>query len=134
MRRFAILIALPALLAVGCGEDIGAGATIDSLTVDPDIISLSDTGMTDEFFTVTIVVSGFADEVDPERTEVFVQEPEVAAVPGSTDVTGDTITLTMIAKTWVGGLDAGLYDVGATVRSATESVTQRDLATITIED
>ena len=132
MHRLAIVVLFTILLA-GCGEDL-TGPSILSLTVDPDVISLSDTGMTDEFFNVTIVVSGFDDEIDPERTRVFVQEPNVDAVAGFTDVSGSTITLQMIAKTWVGGLDAGLYDVGAEVRSATESVTQQDLATITIEE
>ena len=133
MRRLTLLV-LFALLLSACGEDLGLGPSIDDLIVDPDVITLSDTGMTDEFFTVTLTVSGFEDVVDPELTRVFIQQPEVDAVAGSTDVSGDTITLNMIAKTWVGGLDAGLYNVGAEVRSPTESVTQRDLATITIEE
>ena len=90
--------------------------------------------MTDEFFTVTIGISGFEDDIDEDAVRVFVQDPEVDAIPGSVDVATNTITLNMIAKTWVGGLPAGLYDVGAVVRSQTESVTQRDLATITIEE
>lgn len=133
MLKLPIFILFAVLLSA-CGEDLGFGPSIDSVTIDPDIISLSDTGMTDEFFTVTITVSGFDDVVDPDETRVFVQEPEVNAVPGSTELSGNTITLTMIAKTWVGGFDAGIYDVGAEVRSPTESVTQRDLATITIEE
>ena len=128
-----LLFTFAALMLVAWGEDLG-GATIDSVTIDPDIISLSDTGMTDEFFIVTIVVSGFEGEIDGDSARVFVQEPEIDAVPGTTDVSGDTITLGMIAKTWVGNLDPGEYDVGAEVRSDTESVTQRDLATITIEE
>lgn len=131
--RLAILM-LFALLLSACGEDLGIGPSIDSLTVDPDVVSLSDTGMTDEFFSVTISFSGFEDVVDPELTRVFIQQPEVDAVAEDIDVSGSTITLTRIAKTWVGGLDAGLYNIGAEVRSPTESVTQRDLATITIEE
>ncbi|NND02491.1 MAG: hypothetical protein HKN91_06870, partial [Acidimicrobiia bacterium] len=122
------------LFLSACGEDLGEGPSIDSLIVDPDVVAESDTGMTDEFFVVTINFSGFEEPVDPDLTRVFIQQPERDAVAGSTDVTGNTITMTMIAKTWTVGLDTGQYNVGAEVRSATESVTQRDLATITIEE
>lgn len=132
MSRISLVVLL-AFLLTGCGEDL-FGASIVSLTVDPDVISLSDTGMTDEFFTVIVVVDGFEQEVDPDATRVFIQEPDVEAVAGTTSLSGNTITLGMIAKTWVGNLEAGIYDVGAEVRSETESVTQRDLATITIEE
>ena len=131
MRAIALLLFV--VLVAGCGEDLG-GASIDTMTVDPDIVSLSETGMTDEFFTVTISVSGFEGVIDTEATRVFIQDPLRDAVPGNTVQDGNTITLQMIAKTWVGGLDAGTYQIGAEVQSDTETVTQRDLATITIEE
>lgn len=134
MRRLLMPLLLMLVLA-GCGEDLGSGASILSLSVDPDVVSASDTGMTDEFFTVTLVVAGFEEAVEADQTRVFIQEAsDRDAVPGDTTLDGDTITLQMIAKTWVGGLEPGLYDIGAEVRSATESVIQRDLATITIEE
>jgi len=132
MKRFCYVWVL-SLLLTSCGDEFG-GASIDSLTISPSSIRTAETGMTDEFFTVTIGISGFEDDIDEDAVRVFVQDPEVDAIPGSVDVATNTITLNMIAKTWVGGLPAGLYDVGAVVRSQTESVTQRDLATITIEE
>ena len=135
-NRISLSVSLCFLLAVlcGCGEDLGAGASIVSLSVTPSTIKQTDSGMTDEFFTVTIVTSGFEDEIDPELTRVFVQDPEIDAVPGTAELNGSTITLDRIAKTWLGGLAPDVYSVGAEVRSDTESVTQRDLATITIEE
>jgi hypothetical protein len=136
MKRIlsALVLVFLATALSGCGElDDLTGAQIASLQIDPDTLSLSDTGMTDEFFTATMVVSGFEDEVDVETAVVFLQDPErVEAAPGFREIEGDTITLGMIAKTWVGGLEPGAYSVGAEVSSATETVRQLDLATITI--
>jgi hypothetical protein len=134
LTAFAVVFLAVAL--TGCGElDDITGAEIVSLEIDPDTLNLSETGMTDEFFTATIVVSGFEDEVDVETANVFLQDPErVDAAPGFREIEGDTITLGMIAKTWVGDLDPGVYSVGAEVSSATETVRQLDLATITITE
>lgn len=134
MRR--LMLPLLLLLALtGCGEDLGSGASIVSLVIDPNVVSAQDTGMTDEYFTVTLTFAGFEEAVIADETRVFIQEAsDRDAVPGSTTLDGSTITLAMIAKTWVVGLDPGIYDIGAEVRSATESVIQRDLATITIEE
>lgn len=138
MKRLvtALVFVTAAFVLTGCGElDDLTGGEIVSLEIDPNTLSLSDTGMTDEFFTATMVVSGFEDPVDVDTAVVFLQEPErVDAAPGFSEIDGDTITLGMIAKTWVGGLDAGAYSVGAEISSETETVRQLDLATITIEE
>lgn len=129
-----LLLCAAVLFAVGCGEDLG-GASIDSMIIDPNVVGVNtDGGMTDEHFTVTITVSGFLDEVDPAQTLVFIQEPQVDAIAGETSIAGDVITVGKIQKTWIGGLEPGVYDVGAEVHSATETVLQRNLATITIEE
>lgn len=137
MRRLTILLVLVTLVLSGCGEALNnlVGAEIVSLDIEPSTISLSETGMTDEFFTATIVVNGFTDPVDADEAVVFLQEPSrVEAQPGFREIDQNTITLGMIAKSWAGGLDTGVYAVGAQVSSETEEVTQLDLATITIEE
>lgn len=134
-KRHALFVA--AMLLVGCGETLNnsAGPTIESLTLEPNVISLSETGMTDEFITATLVVSGFTDELNLDDTVVFLQDPtRVDAEPGTQTEDGGTIVLGMIAKTWLVGLDAGTYPVGAEVHSATEEVLQQDLAVITVEE
>ena len=134
MRRLILVLAV-GLYACGDVNNSGTdGAQIVSLEIDPDTLSRSDTGMTDEFFTATLVVSGFADPIDVDEVSVFIQEPSVEAEPGSRSIEGDTITLGMIAKSWFAGLDAGVYDIGAEVSSETEQVRQLDLATVTIEE
>ena len=140
MRRLPIFVALAVLplFLLACGELVNngtAGAQIVSLTLEPNTISLSDTGMTDEYFTVTLVTGGFVDPVDPETAVVFIQEPErTEAEPGTREVSGNTITLGMIAKSWFAGLEPGVYNIGAEVSSETEQVRQLDLATVTVEE
>ena len=134
MARYSLLL-IAVLFLSACGEDLLGGAAIDSLIIDPDVVGVNtDGGMTDEFITATLTVSGFEDEILPEETLVFIQEPQVDAIAGETTMTGSVITLSKIQKTWIGGLEPGIYDVGAEVRSATETVLQRNLATITIEE
>lgn len=129
------LVVIAALL-FGCGETANnePGAEIVSLTIEPNTLSLSETGMTDEYFTATLVVDGFTDEIDLDEVTVFIQEPPVDAEPGERDIDGNTITLSMIAKSWFAGLEVGTYDIGAEVSSATEQVRQLDLATVTVEE
>jgi hypothetical protein len=136
VRPLATLALLLLLLttASGCGDVLNDGPTITSLTVSPSSVVQTDTGMTDEFFTITLSFSGFESDVIVDETRVFIQDPEIDAVPGTADLNGDTITLGMIAKTWVGGLAPGVYEIGAEVRSETESVTERNLATIEITE
>lgn len=140
MRRLPLIVAFAVLpfFLVACGElenNGTAGAEIVSLTLSPDTISLSDTGMTDEYFTATLVVDGFIDPVDVDSVEVFIQDPErVEAEPGTRDIDGNTITLGMIAKSWFAGLEAGVYNIGAEVSSETEQVLQLDLTTVTVEE
>lgn len=134
MLRLSLLLTA-ILLVTSCEEDLFFGPSIDSLVIDPDVVGVhTDGGMTDEHFTVRITVSGFEDEIDPSLTTVFIQEPELQAVAGTAMIDGNVITLSHIQKTWVGGLEPGVYDLGAEVRSATESALHRDLATITIEE
>lgn len=134
MVRLSLLLAA-LLLFTGCDEDLVFGPSIDSLVIDPDVVSVhGDGGMTDEHFTVTITVSGFEDEIDPADTVVFIQEPHLPAIAGVTSIEGNVITLGQIQKTWVGSLEPGEYFLGAEVHSATESALHQDLAMLTIEE
>ena len=58
----ALLLALVAFGTTACEEALdggGFGSTISNFTITPDRIPQSDTGMTDEFFDVSMTVSGF---------------------------------------------------------------------------
>ncbi len=140
MWKLRLLVASAALFAFACGEPINnlqnstAGPRIDSLTIEPDTLSASETGMTDEFFTATLVIAGFEDEIVLDEVEIFIQEPEVAAVPQDATIEGDTIILDQIAKSWFAGLEPEIYDIGASVESETESIRELNLTTITVTE
>jgi hypothetical protein len=140
---FSILIVVFSLFALtSCGEDLGGGPEIVSMTISPDTLSVTETGMTDQFFTVTLEVAGFTDEIDLEETRVFIQgTDEVDAVFQTSAQVGNTITLGMIATGWFQTQVPGVYDIGASVQTIagdtgqpTEQVTQLNLATVTITE
>ena len=137
--KFAPVMVAAALLVVGCGEALNNGSLlgprIESLSLTPDTIATSDTGMTDEYFTATLVVAGFEDEITLDEVDIFIQEPDVVdAVPQDRSIDGNTITLDRIAKSWFAGLSAGTYPIGANVESETESVSELNLFEITVTD
>ena len=114
-------------------EDLLVGARVDSMVISPDQISLSETGMTDEFFNIEITVSGFDEEIDKDSITIYRQDPRVDAVPESISVNGNTIKLTRIAKSWFGNVTAaGTYNIGAELSSESQFINEQDLATITV--
>lgn len=144
MMRYAIRACLTGLLlgsilvvGTGCEEALNGavdGPTITSLTITPTSVPKNDTGMTDEFFDVTIRVAGF--DAPIEDVELFIAENNRSAPnnPQKTvDITGNTITIDNIQKTWFEGMDRGLYNIGATVTDETgTSDTQRNLAQVEV--
>ncbi len=138
MQRKMVRGCLPVVLilltfAMGCGDEQFSDAQITSLTLSRTTFTTSETGMTDEFITATVTFEGFFDEVDPERSEIFLQDFDRAAVPQSATVSGNTLTLTDIATSWL-SVSPGTHSIGATVATPTESVTQLNLATVTITE
>ena len=132
--RLAILmVATLSFTFTGCGAEEFSDAEITSLTLSRNTFTVSETGMTDEFITATVSYTGFFDPVDPERSEIFLQEFDQAAVPMEKTVDGNTLTLSGIATSWL-SVGAGTHSVGATVATDTESVTQLNLATVTITE
>ncbi len=140
---FSILVlVLSTFMVAGCGEDFGGGPEIVSMTISPDTLSVTETGMTDQFFTITLEVAGFTDEIDVDETRVFIQgTDEVDAIFQSSAIVGNTITLGMIATGWFQTQVPGVYDIGASVQTIagetgqpTEQVTQLNLATVTITE
>ncbi len=114
-------------------EDLVVGAQVDAMVITPAQISLSETGMTDEFFNVEITVSGFDEAIDKNSVTIYRQDPRVDAVPESISVNGNTIKLTRIAKSWFGSVEsAGEYSIGAELSSESQSINEQDLATITV--
>lgn len=128
------LLAWATTLATGCEEALG-GPSITSFTIEPDEIRNTDTGMTDEHFTMALTVSGFEAEVDD--VEAFIQENERTHPTNDStydiSIEGNAIDIEGVPKTWFQGLGAGTYDIGATVVDVNESeVTQRNLAEVTV--
>ncbi len=103
------------------------------MVITPDQISLSETGMTDEFFNIEIQVSGFVGEIDKSSIHVYRENPRVEAVPESISVNGNTIKLSRIAKSWFGDVEeAGSFSIGAELSSDSQFINEQDLATITV--
>lgn len=132
-RNFWLILALLIIsVATGCIVDEEGDPQIISMTVSPNSISRSETGSTSEYFTVTIDIANFEDEVT--SAEVYIQSPARTAEHGQIEIEGDTIILSQIAKTWFGNLEVGTYNLGATVRTDTVTVRENNLTTVTITD
>lgn len=130
------LLAWATTLATGCEEALG-GPSITSFTISPDEIPRTDTGMTDEHFTMALTVSGFEAEIDD--VNAFIQENghshprEDASYDLS--IQGNSIDIEGVPLTWFSGVGAGTYNIGATVTDVNESeVTQRNLAEVTVTE
>ncbi len=143
VRNRCALLALLALTVFGCGDDLAGGPSVESMTITPNTIAVSDTGMTDEFFSVTVQVAGFTEPVDAGSTRVFYSDgaSDVEGIYGSSALAGSTIQLGNIATSWFQGQPAGTYELGVTVQSEAdssgrpaESVTEFGLATVTITE
>ncbi|RAL24984.1 hypothetical protein DL240_01880 [Lujinxingia litoralis] len=131
LARTPLLLLVVALLSLsGCLLD-PTEPGIASMTITPSVISLSETGMTDEYFTIELTVVNFTDEI--EEVTVFTQSPEIEAVPQSVVAEGNVVVLSGISKSWFTNFDTGAHPIGATVTSASASITERNLATVTIE-
>lgn len=133
------LIAALIFFGFGCADDLLGGPEIVSMTISPDSVASTGTGMTDQFVTVTLVVDGFTDPINVNGTRVFIEENGIDGVYQSASLVGDTITLTEIATSWFQDLAPGEYPLGAEVVSEdgdngepTEQVSQLGLATFTI--
>ncbi len=122
------VVALPSCVGNGSGFP-----EIVSMTVSPSSIPVSDTGMTDETVDVSITVSGFTGQIT--EADAFIQLTGDTRVAQKQDfqVTGNTIELLGIKKTWFNNLQPGTYSIGASVVSdAGEDITQSDLTTVAI--
>lgn len=133
---FAVLLA--ATLVLSSCVDSPFGPTIISATVTPSTIAQSNTGMSDEYFEVTLNTSGFEGEF--QDAEVFIQVPGGDNIDSrgsfSTIEPGDISTIVSdpqtITTSWFGGLEVGVYSIGATVQTDLEDYTQLDVATVEV--
>lgn len=112
--------------------DAEEGPTIVSVDISPDTVQKSATGMTDEFFTVTITTSGFSSTLTGATIAIQELDPPLEAQPGSSDINGDVITLQEIPKSWFGGLEEGTYNIETTVNSELNELKQSNTATVTV--
>lgn len=118
-------------------EEAFTGPTIVSLQIEPNTISVNqNTGMFDEYFNVTIQVSGFESPIDD--VELFIVENDRPASKNpqrSTEIDGNTIRITRITQTWFQGMEPGVYNIGATViDEGGTSDTQRNLAQVEVTE
>ncbi len=119
------------LFSNGCIDAVD-GPDITSVTVTPGSISKSETGMTDESFTVVIQTSGFESELTGATVAIQDLDPPLEGQPlEDPTISGDTITL-RILKSWLGGLDEGTYSIETTVTSELTTIKQGNSATVTI--
>jgi hypothetical protein len=152
-RLVVIFAAAVAVAGVGCISDSGAedanrrqggdaalgdasSPAIQSLEVEPETVSTSSTGMTDQYITVTIETTGFANGIDD--VALSIRDPERAAPKNAErqmSVEGGTVTVENIQVTWFSGLGAGDYQIGATVMGPEgATVSGGGLATVTVTE
>lgn len=143
---FLSLIGLAAAIGLtGCGDDFFSENTVLDANVEPSSIPKSDTGMGDEYFTVTVDYRGFDGGIT--EAGAFIQNPEpggsdVSATirDGSLEVYPDESRLEFeTLKSWFSGFDPGTYSIGATISGTTSDgldveSTRRGLAQVTITE
>lgn len=132
-----LVLVLMVLPITGCPLPEDTDPTIVSMTINPNTIAVSSTGMTDEFFTVTITTANFASTIT--TATVFIQDADGGnrdGTPETTTINGEVVTLNKIPLSWFSGLSAGSYRLGAQIATQdnAESVTQLDLATVTVTE
>lgn len=126
-------IALALLVLTGCPVDEFSDARITSLTLSRTTFAVSETGMTDEFIDAEVEFEGFIDPVDPDQSNIFLQDFDREAQPASSRVEGNVLFLDDITTSWL-NVGVGEHAVGATLVTPTESVTQLNLVTVTITE
>ncbi len=130
MKFFSLCFFL--LFFTSCNE-LDLGASVDSMVITPNQISLSETGMTDEIFNIEIQVSAFDGEIDKSSVRIYREKQRVEAVPETISVNGNRIKLSRIAKSWFGDVvEAGSFSIGAEMSSDSQFINEQDLATITV--
>ncbi len=125
-----VLVLVVSLGLTSCVPE-GDGREIVSVSVSPTSVSQSDAAATD--WQVSMTVVGFEGAIVD--ADAFIQ---IGADTRSTnrdtfEVSGNTIELVGVERSWFGGLEPGSYQIGANVvTDAGEDVTQLDMATVTI--
>lgn len=128
-----MLVMMVMAFVSGCAEIADTGPQVVSVTVTPSTLAKSDTGMTDAYFEVRIVTSGF--ETPVTDAKVFIQEINLEGEPQDPLViNGDTITVPKIAQSWFGGLEPGQYAIEVLVSNDVDEVRQANAATVTITE
>lgn len=118
----------------GCPE-LDDGPDIASVSISPNTVKKSSTGMTDEFFTVVIQTSGFESTLTGATVSIQDIDPPLEAQPQEEPIiNGDTITLNRIPKSWFSGLDVGEYAIEASVTSELTTLRRANVATITVTE
>ena len=127
-----LCLAVAPLWLASCGE-LANDASIVSVTITPDAIPESATGMTDEVFNIVIVTEGFGAPL--ESATVAIEEVDRTAEPeaGSFMINGNTVSFAT-KKSWFSGLEQGVYKIRATVTSegAADKITRGNATTVTI--
>ncbi len=128
------LIGSIVMVASACEEAFG-GPQIVSFEIVPDSIPKADSTMDDEYFDVTMQVSGFDAPIDEQEIDLFLVHND-RSVPVDTEFTVDGSTIgARPKKKWVQDLDPGVYTIGASVADENgTSVTDRNLGEVEVTD
>jgi len=131
-----LLICFALVPLAGCVDTLDDGPQIESVTITPNSLSQSSTGMTDEFFEVTILTSGFTTPIETATVKIQDVDGEgrEGEPQGAPTINGDTVVISQIAKSWFGGLEPGQYNIEVTVENSVDSVRQANAATVTVTE
>ena len=136
-RRFSTLACALGAMALGnlsgCIEP-DSGPTVESVTISPDTLKESQAGMGDEYFTVTIVTSGFESPITKATAinQELADDDTRAVAKGETTIDGDTVTISQIRTSWFGGLEPDTYNIKVSVESDLTEIERASAATVTI--
>lgn len=130
---FSALTFAMVLLGSSCVPIDDGSPQISTLTITPSTISESSTGMTDQFFEITIVTANFTEPI--ESAQVFIQDLNREAVFNTApEITGDTIVIKRVPFAWFSEVGVGEHAISATVFSEgdLQSATELNLTTVTV--
>ena len=105
--------------------------TIEKLEFDPTSVGRESID-SNAPFAATVIVSCFRTPI--EEVVLYLQSPTTVATVTNIEVDGDTALAEGPSGDWLGEVPPGTYGVTVHVRSATESLTQRDMAIVALAE
>lgn len=132
IKLWFLVLILALATTTACIVDEDTDPQIVSMSVTPSQISRSEAGTA--IFTATIQVANFDEDIADAQVEVYIVSPMRVADPEQIELEGETIILSDIGKSWFGGLEPGVYNIGALVETDTVTIRENNVTTVTITD